>query len=100
MGSDGSTFVDRVEGIEISNNNNNKIIEKKGKLRQGHDVKPRLYLKWSLGELLFNRQAWSILKKRMYDSNNYKSRSVSYIVVKTDSEGNLKENTHVNYNWL
>jgi hypothetical protein len=56
MGSDGSTFIDRVEGIEISNNNNNNI-EKKGKLPQRHDVKPRLYLKWSLGELLFNIQA-------------------------------------------
>jgi hypothetical protein len=55
MGSDGSTFVDRVEGIEVSNNNN--ILANKGKLLQQHDVKPRLYLKWSLGELLFNRQA-------------------------------------------
>ena len=50
---DGSTFIDRVEGIEISNNSNG--LENKGKL-QGHSVKPRLYLKWSLGELLFNRQ--------------------------------------------
>jgi hypothetical protein len=56
MGSDGSTFIDRVEAIETSNNNNN-ILTYKGKLRQGHDVKPVLYLKWSLGELLFNRQA-------------------------------------------
>jgi hypothetical protein len=55
MGSDGSTFIDRVEGIEISNNNN--IIANKGKLPKRHDVKPTLYLKWSLGELLFNRQA-------------------------------------------
>jgi hypothetical protein len=57
MGSDGSTFVDRVEGIEVSNNNNNNnnIPAYKGKLRQGHDVKPTLYLKWRLGELLFNR---------------------------------------------
>jgi hypothetical protein len=58
MGSDGSTFVDRVERIEVSNNNNNNtILAYKGKLPQRHDVKPRLYLKWSLGELLFNRQA-------------------------------------------
>ena len=56
MGSDRSTFIDRVEGIEVSNNNNN-ILAYKGKLPQRHDVKPRLYLKWSLGELLFNRQA-------------------------------------------
>ena len=55
MGSDGSTFIDRVEGIEVSNNNNNHILAYKGKLPQRHDVKPRFYLKWSLGELLFNR---------------------------------------------
>ena len=65
MGSDGSTFIDRVEGIEVSNNNNdNNILAYKGKLRQGHDVKPVLYLKWSLGELLFNRQSWSIFKEK------------------------------------
>jgi hypothetical protein len=57
MGSDGSTFIERVEGIEISNNNNNYILASKGKLPQLHDVKPMLYLKWSLGELLFKRQA-------------------------------------------
>ena len=58
MGSDGSTFIDRVEGIEVSLiNDNNNILANKGKLPQRHDVKPRLYLKWSLGELLFNRQA-------------------------------------------
>jgi hypothetical protein len=57
MGSDGSTFIDRVERIEVSNNNNNHILAYKGKLPQQHDVKPTLYLKWSLGELLFNRQA-------------------------------------------
>ena len=56
MGLDGSTFIDRVERIEISNNNN-YILADKGKLPQLHDIKPRLYLKWSLGELLFNRQA-------------------------------------------
>ena len=50
MGSDGSTFIDRVERIEISNNNSNYILAHKGKLPQLHDVKPRLYLKWSLGE--------------------------------------------------
>jgi hypothetical protein len=32
MGSDGSTFIDRVEGIEISTNNNN--LAYKGKLLQ------------------------------------------------------------------
>jgi hypothetical protein len=57
MGSKGSMFIDRVEGIEISNNNNNNILANKGKLLQRHHVKPRLYLKWSLGEMLFNRQA-------------------------------------------
>jgi hypothetical protein len=57
MRSDGSTIIDRVEAIEISNNNSNNIPANKGKLLQRHDFKPRLYLKWSLGELLFNRQA-------------------------------------------
>lgn len=33
MESNGSTFIDRVEGIETSNNNNN-ILANKGKLRQ------------------------------------------------------------------
>jgi hypothetical protein len=53
LGSDGSTFIDRVERIEISNNNND-ILANRGKLPQLHAT---LYLKWSLGELLFNRQA-------------------------------------------
>jgi hypothetical protein len=47
MGSDGSTFVDRVEGIEVSNNNNNNNnnnLAYKGKLLQRYDVKPTLYL--------------------------------------------------------
>jgi hypothetical protein len=57
MGSDGSTFIDRVERIEISNNNNDILADKdKEKLLKRHDVKPLLYLKWNLGELLFNRQ--------------------------------------------
>jgi hypothetical protein len=55
MGSDGSTFIDRAERIEISNNNND-IQANRGKLLKRHDVKPMLYLKWNLGELLFNRQ--------------------------------------------
>jgi hypothetical protein len=55
MGSDGSTFIDRVERIEISNNNND-ILANRAKLLKRHDVKPMLYLKWNLGELLFNRQ--------------------------------------------
>jgi hypothetical protein len=57
MGLDGSIFIDRVERIEVSNNNNNNILAYKGKLPQRHDVKPMLYLKWNLGEVLFNRQA-------------------------------------------
>ena len=57
IGLDGSTFIDRVERIEISNNNNNNDYILAHKLSQLHDIKPRLYLKWSLGELLFNRQS-------------------------------------------
>jgi hypothetical protein len=57
MLSDGSTFIERIEGIEeeattskTKNDNDTKVNS------QRHHVKPIFYLKWTLGELLFNRQ--------------------------------------------
>jgi hypothetical protein len=60
MLSDGSTFIERIEGIEeeeatTKTKNDNDSIVKKVNL-QRHHVKPIFYLKWTLGELLFNRQ--------------------------------------------
>jgi hypothetical protein len=49
MGSDGSTFIDRTERFEIINKDESGYA-------QGPYVKSELFLKWSLGELLFNRQ--------------------------------------------
>ena len=54
MHPDGSTFIDRIEGIETTKNNEDIVIKKANVQR--HHVKPILYLKWNLGELLFNRQ--------------------------------------------
>ena len=47
MGSDGSTFIYRTERFEIIN---------KDESGYAPYVKSELFLKWSLGELLFNRQ--------------------------------------------
>jgi hypothetical protein len=47
MGSDGSTFIDRTERFEIINKDENGYAPY---------VKSELFLKWSLGELIFNRQ--------------------------------------------
>jgi len=52
MGSNGSTFIDRVEGIEISNNNNN-ILANKGKLRQ--NFCKSLIIKTANSETCFRR---------------------------------------------
>jgi len=49
MGSDGSTFIDRTERFEIINK------DESGYAQRPY-VKSELFLKWSLGELLFNRQ--------------------------------------------
>jgi hypothetical protein len=57
MLSDGSTFIERIEGIEegattskTKNGNDTKVNP------QRHHFRPIFYLKWTLGELLFNRQ--------------------------------------------
>ena len=55
MTSDGSTIVDRLERFEIANKDNNGISKTRGNI-QRHYVNSELYLKWNLGELLFNTQ--------------------------------------------
>ncbi|MFL6319900.1 MAG: hypothetical protein ACJ72Q_05460 [Nitrososphaeraceae archaeon] len=58
MLSDGSTFIERIEGVEekeattskIKNDNDTKVNS------QRRHFKPIFHLKWTLGELLFNRQ--------------------------------------------
>ena len=60
MNPDGSTFIDRIEGIRLlrtttTEENDNDIAAKKADM-QRKQVKPIFYLKWTLGELLFNRQ--------------------------------------------
>jgi len=47
MGSDGSTFIDRTERFEIINKDESGYAQRSFS---------ELFLKWSLGELLFNRQ--------------------------------------------
>ncbi len=54
MLSDGSTFIERIEGLEEvskTKNDNVNIVNP-----QRRHFKPIFYLKWTLGELLFNRQ--------------------------------------------
>jgi hypothetical protein len=58
MHSDGSTFIDRIEGIEpirtTTTKENDTSVKKVN--AQGTQAKTTFYLKWTLGELLFNRQ--------------------------------------------
>ncbi len=55
MLSDGSTFIERIEGVEDeattaeTKNDDDTLVKR-------HHFKPIFYLKWTLGELLFNRQ--------------------------------------------
>ena len=54
MLSDSSTFIERIEGVEETSktkNDNDAIVNPKRR-----HFKPIFYLKWTLGELLFNRQ--------------------------------------------
>jgi hypothetical protein len=51
MFSDGSTFIERIEGVEATTPKTNDIIVN---LQRRHFN--AIYLKWTLGELLFNRQ--------------------------------------------
>jgi hypothetical protein len=52
MMTDGSTFIDRIEKIEIIKEAN----ESTKKVSQSKHFHHDLFLKWNLGELLFNRQ--------------------------------------------
>ena len=62
MLSDGSTFIERIEGVGeeaiTKTKNDNDIIVNP----QRHHFKPIFYLKWTLGELLFNRQKVELKK--------------------------------------
>lgn len=58
MNADGSTFIGRIESIQpirLAIEIDNQAVAKKADL-QRYKVKPIFYLKWTLGELLFNRQ--------------------------------------------
>jgi len=62
MHPNGSTFIDRIEGIEpirtkttTTEENDNDTVVRKANV-QRRQVKSIFYLKWTLGELLFNRQ--------------------------------------------
>ena len=55
MLSDGSTFIERIEGVEEEEATTSKTNDTKGN-PQRHHFRPIFYLKWTLGELLFNRQ--------------------------------------------
>ena len=52
MMTDGSTFIDRIEKIEIIK----EVNETTKKVSQSKHFHHDLFLKWNLGELLFNRQ--------------------------------------------
>jgi len=62
MTTDGSTFINRMEKIEVINNNidnddNNKLLTSEYNAKRSQYVKITIiHLKWNLGELLFNRQ--------------------------------------------
>jgi hypothetical protein len=62
MASDGSTFIDRTERFEITNKDESEI-SKSTNVQQMRYNNSELYLKWNLGELLFNRQDVVRIKK-------------------------------------
>jgi hypothetical protein len=55
MTSDGSTFIDRTERFEIINKDESEL-SKSTNVQQIRYNNSEIYLRWSLGELLFNRQ--------------------------------------------
>ena len=56
MKRDGATFIDRVEVIEMVNYGDNDGLPNIGHTQGQHFRSVPSYLKWNLGELLFNRQ--------------------------------------------
>jgi hypothetical protein len=58
MKRDGATFIDRVEVIEMVNDGDNEGLPNKGHTQGQHIKSVPSYLKWNLGELLFNRQGF------------------------------------------
>jgi hypothetical protein len=57
MGSDGSTVIDRVEELEATGEEDNESMANRENLQRHHFR--MLYIKWNIGELLFNRQGSS-----------------------------------------
>ena len=55
MASDGSTFIDRTERLEIINKDESEL-SKSTNAQQIRYNNSEFYLRWNLGELLFNRQ--------------------------------------------
>jgi hypothetical protein len=67
MHPDGSTFIERIEGIQPIRSTteiDNETAGKKADIRR-QKGKPIFYLKWTLGELLFNRQGKSASYSRV-----------------------------------
>ena len=62
MASDGSTFIDRTERFETTNKDESEI-SKSTNVQQMRYNNSEFYLKWNLGELLFNRQDVVRIKK-------------------------------------
>lgn len=62
MASDGSTFIDRTERFEITNKDESET-SKSTNVQQMRYNNSEFYLKWNLGELLFNRQDVVRIKK-------------------------------------
>jgi hypothetical protein len=60
MHPDGSTFIDRIEGVQPIRAMRTTELDNYAELTeadiQKYQVRPIFYLKWTLGELLFNRQ--------------------------------------------
>ena len=63
MASDGTTFIDRLESIEIQRN---EELLKDGTSINRHYTKSRFHLEWNLGELLFSRQGGALRASTLY----------------------------------
>jgi hypothetical protein len=63
MASDGSKLVDRLEKFQSINKDNNGPSKRRGNT-QRYYVNSELYLKWNLGELLFNIQGGIVARSK------------------------------------